>query len=54
VLEALRPDWKPRIEFAVPDVRHAAEELRNRGIAVQMKGNAAVVIDPDGVAVVFR
>ena len=54
VLEASRPDWKPRIEFAVPDVGGAAEELRSRGFTVQTNGNTAVVLDPDGFVVVYR
>ena len=53
-LEAAKPDWKARIEFAVPNVKRAAEELRSRGFAVKMSGNSAVIVDPDGVVVAFH
>ena len=45
---------KPRIEFAVPNIPRAVEELRRRGLTVQMSGVAAMVVDPDGVAAVFH
>ena len=47
-------EQKPRIEFAVRDISRTAEELRRRGLSVQMIEGAAVVVDPDGVAIAFR
>lgn len=46
--------WKPRLTFAVPDVRRAEEELRKRGIAPTPGGTSSVIAtDPDGTALVF-
>ena len=52
-LEAAASGWKPRIEFAVADVRRAAGELRRRGMRVRTTESGATVTDPDGVTIVF-
>jgi len=52
-LEALTPEWKPRLEFVVEDMRRAADELKSRGMMVDVTGRAAVVRDPDGVTLSF-
>ena len=52
-LEAITPDWRPRIDFAVADAKQAANELQQRGLTVRMSGSAAVARDPDGVSLVF-
>jgi catechol 2,3-dioxygenase-like lactoylglutathione lyase family enzyme len=53
-LDAASADWKPRLTFAVPDVRRAQDELRKRGLSPRPGAASSVVIsDPDGVTVVF-
>jgi catechol 2,3-dioxygenase-like lactoylglutathione lyase family enzyme len=53
-LDAASADWKPRITFAVADVRRAQDELRKRGLAPQSGASSRVTVtDPDGVTVVF-
>lgn len=53
VIEVIAPDWKPRIAFSVPDVPHAADELRRRGLNLHIGAGQAVVVDPDGTQLIF-
>src|SRR5579884_789250 len=41
------------VVFAVPDVKRAASELRNRGLKPQENAESVSVSDPDGVVIVF-
>jgi len=53
-LDPAAPGWKPRLTFAVLDVRRAADELRKRGIPPRTTGPASVsAADPDGAVIVF-
>jgi len=52
-LEALTPDWKPRLEFLVEDVERAADELKHQGLMVTKSGRTAMVHDPDGTVLLF-
>jgi hypothetical protein len=52
-LEQAGPDWKPRITFAVVDVRRTEQELRRRGIVPRTTGGTVAITDPDGVLVLF-
>ncbi len=53
-LDPAAAGWKPRLTFAVPEVRRAEEELRKRGIAPAPGGPSSVIAtDPDGTALVF-
>lgn len=44
---------KPRVVFAVTNVRHAANDLRARGLTVQKGEHAVFVTDPDGTVIAF-
>jgi catechol 2,3-dioxygenase-like lactoylglutathione lyase family enzyme len=44
---------KPRITFAVTNVRHAGHELQARGFKVQKGHGTVSVTDPDGAVVVL-
>lgn len=44
---------KPRVVFAVTNLRHAANELRARGLEVQKGQHAVFVTDPDGTVIAF-
>jgi catechol 2,3-dioxygenase-like lactoylglutathione lyase family enzyme len=46
-------DWKPRLVFQVADMKRTGEELKKRGVPVEMNGGAALVHDPDGALLVF-
>ena len=46
-------DAKPRVTFAVSNVRQTARDLRSRGLKVQKSGHGVSVIDPDGTVLVF-
>jgi hypothetical protein len=53
-LDPASAEWKPRLTFAVPDVRRAEEELRKRGISPRASAASNVIaVDPDGAAIVF-
>ena len=53
-LDAASADWKPRLTFAVADVRRAQDELRKRGLSPRPGAASSVAVtDPDGVTVVF-
>jgi catechol 2,3-dioxygenase-like lactoylglutathione lyase family enzyme len=52
-LQADTPDAKPRVTFAVSDVRQAARDLRDRGLKAQKSRHAVSVTDPDGTVIVF-
>jgi catechol 2,3-dioxygenase-like lactoylglutathione lyase family enzyme len=44
---------KPRIKFAVENVRHVAHELRARGFKVEKSHGTISITDPDGAVLVF-
>ena len=52
-LEATTAEWRPRLVFAVTDVKRTADELKKRGVPVEMSGDSVVVRDPDGAILVF-
>ncbi len=52
-LEPAPAGWKPRVVFHVADVKRTAEELKKRGVPVEMTGGAALVRDPDGAFLLF-
>jgi catechol 2,3-dioxygenase-like lactoylglutathione lyase family enzyme len=52
-LEPASPEWKPRLVFQVADVKRTAEELKKRGVAVEINGGGALVRDPDGFVLLF-
>jgi len=52
-LQADAPDAKPRVTFAVSNVRRAEHDLRSRGLKVQKIRHALSVTDPDGTVIVF-
>lgn len=56
-LQAAPGEARPRIVFAVPDVRRATDELRRRGFApvasAGARAGAVQVADPDGAVIVF-
>jgi len=52
-LQADTQDAKPRVTFAVSNVRQTARDLRSRGLKVQKSGHGVSVIDPDGTVLVF-
>jgi catechol 2,3-dioxygenase-like lactoylglutathione lyase family enzyme len=52
-LQADTPDAKPRVTFAVNNIRQAAHDLRGRGLKVQKSRHAVSVTDPDGTVIVF-
>jgi catechol 2,3-dioxygenase-like lactoylglutathione lyase family enzyme len=52
-LQADTPTAKPRVVFAVANVRQAAHDLRRRGFKVQKGHHAVFITDPDGAVMVF-
>lgn len=52
-LQADTPDAKPRVTFAVSNLRQTAHDLRSRGLKEQKSGHAVSVTDPDGTVIVF-
>jgi catechol 2,3-dioxygenase-like lactoylglutathione lyase family enzyme len=52
-LQADTPDVKPRVIFAVSNVRQTAHDLRGRGLKVRNSRHAVSVTDPDGTIIVF-
>ena len=46
-------DWKPRLVFQVANMKRTAEELKKRGVPVEMSAGTALVHDPDGYLLVF-
>lgn len=52
-LQADTPDAKPRVMFAVSNIRQAARDLSHRGLRVQKSRHAVSVTDPDGTVIVF-
>ncbi len=52
-LQADTPDAKPRVTFAVSNVRQAARDLRSRGLKAEKSRHAVSVTDPDGTVLVF-
>jgi catechol 2,3-dioxygenase-like lactoylglutathione lyase family enzyme len=54
-LDSATAGGKPRLTFAVGDVRRAGDELRKRGIAPRASAASNVAaVDPDGAAIVFE
>ena len=52
-LQADAADAKPRVTFAVSNVRQTARDLRGRGLKVEKSRHAVSVTDPDGTVLVF-
>jgi catechol 2,3-dioxygenase-like lactoylglutathione lyase family enzyme len=52
-LQVDTPGAKPRVIFAVGNLRQAAHELRGRGLKVRKNRGEVSVTDPDGNVVVF-
>ena len=47
------PDAKPRVMFAVSNIRQTARDLSRRGLRVQKNRHSVSVTDPDGTVIVF-
>jgi catechol 2,3-dioxygenase-like lactoylglutathione lyase family enzyme len=52
-LETSTADWKPGAVFQVADLKRTAEELKKRGVPVEITAGAAMVRDPDGAHLLF-
>jgi len=52
-LQVDTPDAKPRVMFAVSNIRQTARDLSRRGLRVQKNRHAVSVTDPDGTVMVF-
>ncbi len=52
-LQADMPDAKPRVTFAVDNVRQTGHDLRGRGLKVLKSRHAVSVTDPDGTVIMF-
>jgi len=53
-LQSKAEGTKPRIVFTVKDLRHAAHDLRSRGLKLQKQNKDVSVTDPDGTLIVFN
>jgi hypothetical protein len=52
-LQVDAPDAKPRVMFAVSNIRQTARDLSRRGLKVQKNRYTVSVTDPDGTVIVF-
>jgi len=52
-LQSDSPATKPRVIFAVKNIRTTAKDLRSRGLAVQKGAQTVFVTDPDGAVIAF-
>jgi hypothetical protein len=52
-LEPSTAGWKPSAVFQVENTKRTAEELKKRGVPVEITGGGVLVRDPDGAHLLF-
>lgn len=52
-LQSDSPATKPRVIFAVKNIRNTTKDLRGRGLSVQKGAHTVFVTDPDGAVIAF-